>query len=522
MAARVRQVIRHLSYQDLLEEHVIPDMEMCQDLHYRVDKAKYPPFVHASKKAHGHQNFSYYGIFMEYVIRAGLRLHMQRPIIDKDDTFGNCEIYKKYSTSTNMNDIARAANLMTAKYCKLPAYGQDVIDAHVGTLVNILKDILLQWQRMSHYFDASVIFGHEYCHDLVSGHPDIVVGQTILDVKNTCSLEKMNRSAYLQILAYYALAQGEAEDSSSVKCVGLLLPMQRSILIYDLSQWNYRPYLDVLQQYAVLYAINPMLAMIPDYFLDSMELPREIGSHVGRDGTITNSLKYPHQSKPVAAWQMFLRNPQSGKLAENTPGQIAEAAKYIRDNKIKYFTHAAYIINLSSTETYQQKYLNEDLAYTAALNGSGVVVHTGARVKRTAATATDNMEQMVRNALDYATETCPLLLETPCGEGTEICTVVTELADFFRRFTLEEKKKLGLCVDTCHVFASGVKPLDYMKMWVELSDVPIRLIHFNDSQGCQGCKVDRHEGYHIGRIGKKRMIEVAEWALQRGIAMVRE
>lgn len=546
MTARVRQVIRHLSYQDLLEDHIIPDMETCQDLHYRVTKAKYPPFVHTSKKIHGHQNFSYYGIFMEYVIRAGLRLYMQRPIIDKDDTFGNCEMYKKYSTSTNFNDIARAANLMTAKYCKLPAYGQDVIDAHVGTLVNILKDILSHWHKMSHYFDASVIFGHEYCHDLVSGHPDIVVGQTILDVKNTCSLEKMNRSAYLQILAYYALAQAEAEGvcdiefcddvakfsgakdenvyirRSSVKCVGLLLPMQRSILIYDLSQWDYKPYLNMLQQYAVLYAINPMLAMIPDYFLDSMELPREIGSHVGRDGTIANSLKYPHQSKPVASWQMFLRNPQSGKLAEGTPGQIAEAAKYIRDNNIKYFTHAAYIINLSSSETYQQKYLNEDLAYTAALNGSGVVVHTGARVKRTTAVATDNMEQMVRNALDYATESCPLLLETPCGEGTEICTVVTELADFFRRFTPEERKKLGLCVDTCHVFASGVKPLDYMKMWVELSDVPIRLIHFNDSQGCQGCKVDRHEGYHIGRIGKKRMIEVAEWALQRGIAMVRE
>lgn len=521
MLARVRWIIRHLSYQDLLEEYIIPDMESCQELHYAMGKAKYPPFVHASKKQklHGHQNFSYYGIFMEYVVRAGLRLHMQRPVIDKDDTFKGTDMHKLYTTSTNMNDIARSANAMTAKYCNLPPYPQDVVDSHVGTLVNIIKEILVQWQRMSHYFDASVIFGHEYYHGIVSGHPDIVVGSTILDVKNTCSLEKMNRSAYLQILAYYALARASGEQPT---CTGLLLPMQRSIIIYDLSHWNYEPYLAQLQQYAVLYTINPILSSIPDYFLDSMELPREIGSHVGRDGTITESLKRPHQLKPLGAWQMFLRSPQSGQLAEGTPGQIAEAASYIKAKGIRYFTHAAYIINLSADRSYQQKFLNEDMAYTAALNGSGLVVHTGARVKRTNAEALDNMERMVRNALDYATEACPLLLETPCGEGTEICTVVTELAKFFRRFMPDERRKLGLCVDTCHVFASGVKPLDYMNAWVSLSDVPIRLIHFNDSQGCQGCKVDRHEGYHIGRIGKKRMLEVAEWALQRNIAMVRE
>ena len=521
MLARVRWLIRHLSYQDLLEEYIIPDMELCQESCYSVGKAKYPPFVRdsAKPKIHGSENFSYYGIFMEYIVRAGLRLHLQRPVIDKDDMFKGTDMHAKYVTSKNMNDIARAANLMTAKYCDLPPYPQHVVDEHVGTLVNMLKEILSHWRQMEHYFDASAIFGHEYFHELVSGHPDIVIGQTILDVKNTCSLDKMNRSAYLQILAYYALARASGE---SVTCAGLLLPMQRSIMIFNLTQWNYRPYLALLQQYATLYMLNPMLSQIPGHFIDSMELPREIGAHVGRFDSIIESLQGPHQYRPSAAWQMFLRNPQSGKLAAGTPEQIMPAGEYIRSNRIRYFTHSAYIINLSDEQAYQQKILNEDMAYTAALNGSGLVVHTGARKKRTVPNATSIMEKMVRIALDYATESCPLLLETPCGEGTEICTVATELAEFFQRFTPEERKKLGLCVDTCHVFASGVKPLDYLEMWEKISDVPIRLIHFNDSQGCQGCKVDRHESFHTGRIGKKRMIAVAEWGLQRGIAMVRE
>lgn len=64
--------------------------------------------------------------------------------------------------------------------------------------------------------------------------------------------------------------------------------------------------------------------------------------------------------------------------------------------------------------------LNEDLANTVAVGGEGVVVHTGARKHLSEAEGLYIMEYMVRTALPNATETCPLILETPCNEGTEV------------------------------------------------------------------------------------------------------
>ena len=48
-----------------------------------------------------------------------------------------------------------------------------------------------------------------------------------------------------------------------------------------------------------------------------------------------------------------------------------------------------------------------------------------------------------------------LILETAAGQGTEICTDILELSNMFNSFTMKEKSKLGICIDTCHVFSAG-------------------------------------------------------------------
>ena len=128
---------------------------------------------------------------------------------------------------------------------------------------------------------------------------------------------------------------------------------------------------------------------------------------------------------------------------------------------------------------------------------------------------------MVRNSLSYATESCPLLLETSCGEGTEVLTKIEELGTFFYRFSVEERKKLGVCIDTCHVFAAGYQPLSYLEHWEKYCKIPIILVHFNDSKGICGSCLDRHVYPGYGNIGV-RMIEIAKWCKSRNIQMVIE
>lgn len=156
------------------------------------------------------------------------------------------------------------------------------------------------------------------------------------------------------------------------------------------------------------------------------------------------------------------------------------------------------------------------------MGGKGVVVHTGARKHLPEDQALNIMVHMVRTALPYATDHCPLLLETPCGEGTEVVTKIEELGNFFYRFTVEERKKLGLCLDSCHVFAAGYDPLSYLQHWEKYCPIPIKLVHFNDSQHECCCKKDRHAAPGHGHIGMEKMQAIAHWCHERNIPMVRE
>jgi deoxyribonuclease-4 len=90
------------------------------------------------------------------------------------------------------------------------------------------------------------------------------------------------------------------------------------------------------------------------------------------------------------------------------------------------------------------------------------------------------------------------------------------------RFTEEERTKLGLTVDSCHIWSAGYDPLTYMKQWVEKYPIPIRLVHFNDSKGPCGDHKDRHQIPGMGFLGMKKMIAIAEWCEENNIPMVVE
>lgn len=130
------------------------------------------------------------------------------------------------------------------------------------------------------------------------------------------------------------------------------------------------------------------------------------------------------------------------------------------------------------------------------------------------------MEKSLRKVLKYASKSCPILLETPAGEGTEVCTTFEEFSNFFTRF--ENDERLRVCIDTCHVFAAGHEPYTYLLSWNQKHPNTIGLVHFNDSKFPKGSRKDRHRRIGLGYIGFQQMARIAKWCVNHNITMVFE
>lgn len=263
-----------------------------------------------------------------------------------------------------------------------------------------------------------------------------------------------------------------------------------------------------------------------------MQFTTKIGHHISKSqktiyGSLKDGYKDGNYEKPV---QMFLHVPQSGRKMNISDNDLTSCHKYIQVNNLHYYIHAPYIINLSNPynsksttnkddEPRGLKILREDLELTKAFGGKGVVVHVGKSVGKPEKEALDLMYQSIQTVLQYSSPECPLILETPAHQGTELCWTYESLKAFYDRFTEEEKTRFKICVDTCHVFAAGDDPLDYLKKW-QVRD--IALIHLNDSKCGKGERKDRHAFVGTGKIGLERMQEVIDYCLENKLDMIIE
>ena len=124
------------------------------------------------------------------------------------------------------------------------------------------------------------------------------------------------------------------------------------------------------------------------------------------------------------------------------------------------------------------------------------------------------MRENVISALAYASESCLLLIETPAGQGQkksliegEILSDFNDMIEFYRSIPEKQRSRLGICVDTCHVFAAGYNPIKYLQGMEAAIPGAIKFVHFNDSKGPRYCKVDRHyrPGGGFACVKKRRL-----------------
>lgn len=177
----------------------------------------------------------------------------------------------------------------------------------------------------------------------------------------------------------------------------------------------------------------------------------------------------------------------------------------------KVITHASYLINLASPkDELRQKSMTafqDELERCETLGISGLVIHpgshTGSGEEAGLAAVADSLNRIHEAAPHLRVQT---LLETTAGQGTNLGRTFEELATIIDQ--VEAKERIGICLDTCHVFAAGYDIrtdetyAEMMRAFDETLGIPnLKAIHLNDSKFPLGSKRDRHEHIGEGEIG---------------------
>jgi deoxyribonuclease-4 len=348
-------------------------------------------------------------------------------------------------------------------------------------------------------------------HGNVSGHPDMRTRTKMIEMKLTGLLKKNWLEFVFQVAAYGALAP-EVTD------LYLVLPLQRAVWHLNIQDWAtrnaYRDALCAAAEKAIGFVASGgslTAALLLEEHL--------VGYHAPKQRSLPDTVRgLPDARRP---YQIFLGAPHTSKMSI-ADAELAAAAAVVQERGVRVYIHSQYLINLSNPTTedrWHVELLRKNLQAAVAMGARGVVVHVGKALKAAPTAATAVMRAAIADILSSATAECPLLLETPAGQGTELLTGATEFLDFVAGFS---DPRLRACVDTCHVFACGHNPLQYIEQVTARDPTLLKLVHYNDSATPCGSCVDRHAHVGQGHIGLGSMQAIAELCTARGLPMVVE
>lgn len=250
----------------------------------------------------------------------------------------------------------------------------------------------------------------------------------------------------------------------------------------------------------------------------AVKKPR-IGAHVPTTGGMAKrSIQYAQTIKAEAI-QVFASSPRTWAMPESNPAADEAFIAKAHELDIETYVHAPFLINLGSpTEaTYKNSLASTSYSLKRGkeIGALGVVIHTGSAVDEShVKQAWKQIHDGMMPILEKLTDADPwLLLEPTAGQGQSLVKKLDDLTKYFE--ALEWHPKVGVCLDTCHVFAAGhdiktkggmTKTLDLL---VEVAGQErIQLIHANDSMDVCGALKDRHQNLGAGEIGVKPFAEL--------------
>jgi deoxyribonuclease-4 len=378
-------------------------------------------------------------------------------------------------------------------------------------------------QHIDRVVKGTLVFDTTVAYEHVEGHPDAQTETQLFEVKLTGQLKKNWLQFLQQVFAYGALEPKATE-------VFLVLPLQQTVWSFDLSKWpalsrtKFRDLLETTSKNRQVVSAGTAGAgetsTEPAQDRQALQQFYNIGAHVHKEKSLVTTIQ--GLSALTCPVQIFLSGPISSKLTIRDE-ELAKSAEAMSKTNLRMFVHAPYIINLSADKDEANNFgvelLKKNLQYANVVGCKGVVVHVGKSVKKTKEQAIANMRRNLEEAMASATPQCPILLETPAGQGTELLTTYDEFVNFVNEIN---DPKLRICVDTCHVFATGQQPLEYLRRLTTEHPALLTLVHYNDSATPCGSCLDRHAAFGTGHIGLDTMLQIANHCRTHSIPMVIE
>lgn len=239
-----------------------------------------------------------------------------------------------------------------------------------------------------------------------------------------------------------------------------------------------------------------------------------IGAHLSSAKGFANIAK---EAVNIGAntFQFFTRNPQGGKAKEINPADVAEFLALAKQhNFVKMVAHAPYTLNPCSdnpaTREFAEMVFVDDLKRMEYVPHNYYNFHPGSHVGQGVEAGIKMIAELLDKVLSKE-QTTMVLLETMSGKGSEVGAKFEELQQIISRVKLSEK--LGVCLDTCHVYSAGYDIVGNLDgVLTEFDDIigldKLKAIHLNDSKMPFASRKDRHEKIGQGTIGLNAIVRI--------------
>jgi deoxyribonuclease-4 len=250
----------------------------------------------------------------------------------------------------------------------------------------------------------------------------------------------------------------------------------------------------------------------------------QLGAHVSTSGGIHTAIDRI-EAMGGDCVQIFTQSPRTWRPTNHDPANFKRFKERRAEAGIGgALCHAVYLINLASPDDaiYEKSIaaLENTIDVACAIEADGVVFHVGSHQGAGLDVGLERVVPALRKALKRCSEATWLLMENSAGAGGTIGRSIDELAVLYEALGAHER--LGICLDSCHLYVSGYDVTQRKELDRVLAEVDdsigldrLRALHVNDSNAPLGSNRDRHDNIGEGLLGNELGVFLSHPKLQR-------
>jgi deoxyribonuclease IV len=249
----------------------------------------------------------------------------------------------------------------------------------------------------------------------------------------------------------------------------------------------------------------------------------QVGAHVSVAGGIHTAIERA-EGMGADSVQVFTQSPRTWRPTNHDPENFERFKQLRAEAGIEgVLCHAVYLLNLANPKDdfYEKSVaaLTNTVDVANAIEADGVVFHIGSHLGAGMEKGLDRVCAAMETVLERCSGQTWLLMENCAGTGGTIGRSIEELARVFNR--LDGHPRLGICLDSCHLYASGCDVTDPDALDAVIDELDreigvdrLRALHINDSAVPLGSNRDRHANIEEGLMGKKLSVFLGNARLQ--------